>query len=114
MKKTIIIIFLIIIIKLIIPIKPYVELNNIKIIKEINVSCNNTYTITLKEIQTVKDNNGIKYKYKNKTIKDENIDKILNRIKNDNKIYIKKAKIKDINCNKKEKKLVYTSLNLHH
>lgn len=64
MKKLILII-LIVIELFLIKIPPYVELNDLAIIEEIAViNENNQYTIILKEIIPIKDDQGISYQYK--------------------------------------------------
>ena len=79
----------------IIPIPQYKELNNLAIIEDIKViKTRNKYTITLKEIIPIKENNGINYKYKyyqdsSNTIKDT-IYKLNNKTKK--KLYLKKVK----------------------
>ena len=79
----------------IIPIPQYKELNNLAIIEDIKViKTRNKYTITLKEIIPIKENNGINYKYKyyqdsSNTIKDA-IYKLNNKTKK--KLYLKKVK----------------------
>ena len=79
MKKITIIILITILLKLFLPINPYIECNNIKIIKEIEIDCNNKKTY--KEIIPIKEDNGIKYKYKTYSKKEKNF-------------FLKKAKIK--------------------
>ena len=60
---------------LFINIPPYIELNNLAIIEEIGINKNKeNYTLYLKEIIPIKEDNSIKYEYKyyestNKTIK---------------------------------------------
>lgn len=93
--KKIILIILIVLELSIIKIPSYKELNNLAIIEEIKViKVNNKYTITLKEIIPIKENDGINYKYKyykesSNSITDT-IDKLNNQTKK--KLYLKKAK----------------------
>ena len=49
MKKAIILIGVLILLKILLPIKPYIELNHLKIIEEITVDCKKGYTITYQE-----------------------------------------------------------------
>ena len=93
--KKIILIILIVLELSIIKIPSYKELNNLAIIEEIKViKVNDKYTITLKEIIPIKENDGINYKYKyykesSNSITDT-IDKLNNQTKK--KLYLKKAK----------------------
>ena len=93
--KKIILIILIVLELSIIKIPSYKELNNLAIIEEIKViKVNDKYTITLKEIIPIKENDGINYKYKyykesSNSITDT-IDKLNNQTKK--KLYLKKVK----------------------
>ena len=94
MKKLLLIVIIVLELS-IIPIPQYKELNNLAIIEDIKViKTRNKYTITLKEIIPIKENNGINYKYKyyqdsSNTIKDA-IYKLNNKTKK--KLYLKKVK----------------------
>ena len=93
MNKLLIIFFLIPL--LFIKIPKYTELNNIAIIEEIGIKeKNNQYTIYLKEIIPIKEDNSIKYEYKYYESTSKNIKKSLNKIKNktNKKIYLNKVK----------------------
>lgn len=96
MKKIILGIILLILLKILLPIKPYVELNHLKIIEEIEITCNEDYEVTLIEKVPKKEDNGINYTkkvYKKKV-------KNLNELKEDKTLYLKKAKVKVKNCKK--------------
>ena len=93
--KKIILIILIVLELSIIKIPSYKELNNLAIIEEIKViKVNDKYTITLKEIIPIKENDGINYKYKyykeSSISITDTIDKLNNQTKK--KLYLKKAK----------------------
>lgn len=90
---------------LFIKIPSYVELNNLSIIDKITIKCdNNKYIITLREIIPIKNDNGIKYKYKYYKGNGTNINIIIKEIDNNTKrkLYYKTSKYKYINCRKKE------------
>ena len=72
MKKYFIIILVFILLLKFIKIPNYIELNDLKIIKSINVDCNNEIYY-LKEIIPIKSSNGIKYKNKTYKLKYEDI-----------------------------------------
>lgn len=102
MKKYLFYIFLFIPI-LFINIPEYVELNNIAVIDKITIKCiNNYYYITLREVIPIKDDNGIKYKYKYYKDNGNNINYIINKIDNNTKrkLYYKRAIIKYKDCKK--------------
>lgn len=94
MKK--IILLLIIIFELfLIKIPDYVELNNLAIIEEIGViQENNQYTIILKEIIPIKDNQGISYKYTYYEKTSSTLSKAYKNLENSTKkkLYLKKTK----------------------
>ena len=80
---------------LIINIPPYVELNNLAIIEEIGViKENNQYTLILKEVIPIKDNQGIKYQYKYYQESSTTLINAYENLKEDTKkkLYLKKAK----------------------
>lgn len=94
MKKIILIILLLIEL-LIINIPPYVELNNLAIIEEIGViKEHNQYTLILKEVIPIKDNQGIKYQYKYYQESSTTLINAYENLKEDTKkkLYLKKAK----------------------
>ena len=93
MKKDLIIIGILVILKLLLPINPYVELNHIKIIKEIKIECEEEIIIEYKEIIPTKDDNGLEYEYKIKKIKGKKIKEVTSKIKKKKNMYLDKAKI---------------------
>ena len=101
MKKQIIIIIIMIVIKVIIPIKPYIECNQLTIITKIEIECDENYRVTYTETIPERDNEGIKYHYKKYKGEDITLEKAINKIEKKKHIYKEKAKI--INkCKKKE------------
>lgn len=93
MNKLLIIILLIPL--LFIKIPKYTELNNLAIIEEIGIKEeNNKYTLYLKEIIPIKEDNSIKYEYKYYESTSKNIKTSLKEIKNksNKKIYLNKVK----------------------
>lgn len=93
--KKILIILLIIIELFIIKIPSYVELNDLAIIEKIAVIDNdNSYTIILKEIIPVKDDQGISYKYHYYQETAKTIEEAYNKIDNstNKKLYLNKVK----------------------
>ena len=98
--KRIIILILLLSISLMIP--KYTELNHLIIIDGIGIEKeNNIYTIYLREIIPIKDNNSIKYEYKYYKEKDNDINKEINKIndKTNKKIYLEKIKFLVTNSN---------------
>lgn len=79
MKNTIIIFIILFIFSLFVKLPKYRELNHLKIIDKITVTCN---TYKLREVIPTKDDNGIEYEYIN------HIEKNINK----NKYYIDRAK----------------------
>lgn len=93
--KKIILIILIVLELSIVKIPSYKELNNLAIIEDIKViKNNNKYTITLKEIIPIKENEGINYKYKYYQESSISITDTINKLNNQTKkkLYLKKAK----------------------
>ena len=94
MKK--IIYFLIVfLISFLIKIPPYIELNNLAIIETIGIEeKDNMYTIYLKELIPIKNDQGIKYEYKYYEASSKTIDKAINKIKKETskKLYFSKIK----------------------
>ena len=103
MKKQLIFILIIILIKIFIPIKPYIEVNNINIITKIEVTCSDKYTLKYTETIPERDDNGIEYKYKTYKEEGEDLLDIIKRIEKNKNIFKDKAKIITHNCNKKIK-----------
>jgi len=98
--KRIIILILLLSISLMIP--KYTELNHLIIIDGIGIEKeNNIYTIYLREIIPIKDNNSIKYEYKYYKEKDNDINKAINKIKDktNKKLYLDKIKFLVTNSN---------------
>ncbi len=98
--KRIIILILLLSISLMIP--KYTELNHLIIIDGIGIEKeNNIYTIYLREIIPIKDNNSIKYEYKYYKEKDNDINKAINKIndKTNKKLYLDKIKFLVTNSN---------------
>lgn len=77
-------------------ISPYVELNNLAIIESIGVSYKDeNYTIWLKEVIPIKDEQGINYEYEYYKGTGQSIDKAYKEIilKTKKKLYLKRAKL---------------------
>ena len=94
--KKIITITIIILSLFIIDIPPYVELNKLAIIDSIGIDYNNiTYTVWLKEIIPIKDENGINYKYQYYKGTGKTIKNAYNMIeqKTKKKLYLKRVKL---------------------
>lgn len=105
MKKYILMFIFVFILSFFIKIPKYVELNEIKIIKKIEVNCINKYSILLVEIEPIKKDNGISYKYKKYHKIGNNFINTIKSIEKSNKkyFYYKSAKLKINGCkNKKE------------
>lgn len=64
MKRIIIIVFFVIVLFICFGVPKYIELNNLSIIDKVNIQCSkDMFFISLREIQPIKDDNGIRYKY---------------------------------------------------
>lgn len=112
MKKKILIL-LIIIELFIIKIPKYEELNNLAIIKEIAIEYKeNKYTIYLKEIIPIKDNQGINYKYKIYKETSSTIKKAYNKIKNKTKKKIYLNKVQKLKTNIKNTNKIKNELQI--
>ena len=99
MNKLLIILLLIPLFFINIP--PYIELNNIAIIEEIGIKQNkNNYTLYLKEIIPIKEDNSIKYEYKYYESTSKNIKSCLKKINKKTKKTIYINKVKTIYTNK--------------
>ena len=99
MNKLLIILLLIPLLFINIP--PYIELNNIAIIEEIGIKQNkNNYTLYLKEIIPIKEDNSIKYEYKYYESTSKNIKSCLKKINKSTKKTIYINKVKTIYTNK--------------
>lgn len=102
MKKRIIIIIIILLPLLIIKIPKYKELNNLIIIKTIEVKCtSNGYNVELEEILPEKDDTSIEYKYKKYKEEGNNLKEIKEEIekKSKKKFYYGKTEYLITNCN---------------
>lgn len=111
--KKIILILLIIIELFIIKIPKYEELNNLAIIKEIAIEYKeNKYTIYLKEIIPIKDNQGINYKYKIYKETSSTIKKAYNKIKNKTKKKIYLNKVQKLKTNIKNTNKIKNELQI--
>ena len=99
MKKQILLLIIVLLIKIYIPIKPYIECNDLSIITEIEVICSDKYTVIYKETIPERDDNGIEYKYKTYKASGNNLKEVINRIEYNKNIYKEKAKLKIKNCN---------------
>ncbi|MBQ3511496.1 MAG: hypothetical protein IJA30_04290 [Bacilli bacterium] len=111
--KKIILILLIIIELFIIKIPKYEELNNLAIIKEIAIEYKeNKYTIYLKEIIPIKDNQGINYKYKIHKETSSTIKKAYNKIKNKTKKKIYLNKVQKLKTNIKNTNKIKNELQI--
>ena len=99
MNKLLIILLLIPLLFINIP--PYIELNNIAIIEEMGIKQNkNNYTLYLKEIIPIKEDNSIKYEYKYYESTSKNIKSCLKKINKSTKKTIYLNKVKTIYTNK--------------
>lgn len=86
---------------LFINIPPYIELNNLAIIEEIGIKKNKeNYTLYLKEIIPIKEDNSIKYEYKYYESTNKNISSCLKDINKTTKKTIYLNKVKTIYTNK--------------
>ena len=103
MKKQIIFILIIILIKIFIPIKPYIEVNNINIITKIDLTCSDKYILKYTETIPERDDNGIEYKYKTYKVEDNDLNDAIKSIEKNKNIFKSKAKIITHNCNNKIK-----------
>lgn len=86
---------------LFINIPPYIELNNLAIIEEIGIKHNKeNYTLYLKEIIPIKEDNSIEYEYKYYESTNKNIKSCLKEISKTTKKTIYLNKVKTIYTNK--------------
>lgn len=100
MKK--IVIPLLILLKIILPIKPYIELNHINIIHKIKITCNDKYNIEYTEIIPKKEENRIQYDYKKYKVTSNNLLDGIKKIEKNKNVYKKHAKIIIKNCKLKK------------
>ena len=93
MRKTIILFIILIGFSLFIKVPKYVELNNLKIITEMKLVCNDRINLTLKETILNKNNNDIKYEFKDYNIYGDSINEVYEKMNNKyNNLYLKNAK----------------------
>ena len=93
--KKIIYFIIVFIISFLIKIPPYIELNNLAIIETIAIEeKDNSYTVYLKELIPIKNDQGIKYNYKYYEATSKSIDKAISKIKKEasKKLYFSKVK----------------------
>jgi len=93
--KKIFFVIIVFIIAILIKIPKYDELNNLAIIESVAVIYENKdFTIYLKEIIPIKDEQGINYEYEYYHAKSSSLEKTLQKIKSNTKkkIYLKKSK----------------------
>ena len=94
-----------IIILFLMPIPSYVELNHLIIVDEIHVICNDSYTLMIREIIPIRENNSIDYQYKEYQSSHKDLELAKKRIEDDTKypFYYKRAHLKISNCPNKKK-----------
>lgn len=93
MRKTIILFIILISFSIFIKVPKYVELNNLKIITEIKLVCNDRINLTLKETILNKNNNDIKYEFKDYNIYGDSINEVYEKMNSKyNNLYLKNAK----------------------
>lgn len=105
MKKYIPLIMILLLPIFFIKIPEYKELNNLVIIKTIEVKCdNNNYKVKLKEIIPKKEDTSINYEYKDYTEEGNNLKEIKNKIEHSTskKFYYKKTDYLITNCNNED------------
>lgn len=93
--KKIIYFIIVFIISFLIKIPPYIELNNLAIIETLAIEeKDNSYTVYLKELIPIKNDQGIKYNYKYYEATSKSIDKAISKIKKEasKKLYFSKVK----------------------
>ncbi len=97
--------FISFIILLFLPISSYVELNHLIIADEIHVSCKDSYTLIIREIIPIRENNSIDYQYKEYQSSHKNLKSAKNNIEESakDKFYYRKARIFTSNCPNKNK-----------
>ncbi len=101
--KKVLLLLLILLELFIIKIPEYVELNNLAIIEEIAVEKkDNHYTLILKEVITLKGDQGISYEYEYHQATSSSVSKALTKIKSSTKkkLYLTKTKSLLTNINK--------------
>lgn len=113
MKKTFLIIIIILEL-LIIKIPSYIELNDLAIIEEVTIKQENTrYTIILKEIIPIKDDQGINYEYKYYQETASSISKAYNKLAKQTKKKLYLKKVKSLITNISSSSEIITELNIN-
>lgn len=101
MKRIILLVIIIFIVSLLIKIPKYCELNNLIIIDRIKIICNSDMiNVSLREVQPIKGDNGITYKYNYYNKKVDNIRELKNTYYNSyhKNFYYDKTKYLITNC----------------
>lgn len=93
MKKQIILFLFVFLLKLFLPLKPYLECNHLTIITKIDVQCGSSYDITYYETIPMRENNGIQYHTKKYHVVSQNLIEGIHRIEKGHSIYKEKATI---------------------
>ena len=113
MKKKIIILLSFVLLY-ILPKKEYRELNNLIIIKEIQIKCiENEYQVELQEILPKKENNSIVFQYKSYKIKEKKIENIKTSLekKYQKRFYYNGIKKISTNCENEKELLLFFKKN---
>ena len=93
MKKGLKTILFLTILRLILPIPPYIECNHLSIVSKIKINCGDSYDITYYEILPKKDDNGILYHYKKYHVIDKSLLNGIYEIEKNHIFYKEKADI---------------------
>ena len=84
----------------------YVELNHLMIIDKVNVKCvEDHYLVNLREVNPIRDENGIHYEYEKHSIEGYDFVSIREELEKQSKkkLYFQKAKITYQGCSNKQK-----------
>lgn len=103
--KTLIIVFILLLPVIIFGNPPYVELNDLAIIRGVAVSCGEETDLYFREIIPVKNDNGIDYQYEYYQGSGKNIRDAFQKIelKTKKKLYLSKVKFLVTDCTKSDK-----------
>lgn len=103
--KHLIIIFVLLLPMIIFGVPPYVELNDLAIIRGVGVSCGKEVNLYFQEIIPTKADNGITYQYEYYQGSGKNINDALKKIelKTKKELYLSKVKFLVTNCTKTNK-----------
>lgn len=93
MKKYFIIILGIVLMRIFLPIKPYLECNHLSIITKIEIYCDDSYAITYYETIPMKEDNGIQYHTTKYHVIESSFTNGIHKLEKNKYIYKKKAKI---------------------